>query len=158
MKNLVKLSLVVLAVLALASCGNKSNTPEAVAEKFLNHLNAQEYAEAKELGTEATGEYLDMMASLSEMAPDEEVEAAEITDLKCEEKESTATCTYKSDGEENTINLVKEEDKWLVDMKKEDPMGDTDFDEDMDNMEEDMTDVMDDVEEEMGDVEEDVTE
>jgi hypothetical protein len=154
MKNLVKLSLVVLAVLALASCGNKSNTPEAVAEKFLNHLNAQEYAEAKELGTEATGEYLDMMSSLSEMAPDEEVEAAEITELKCEEKEATATCTYKTDGEEASINLVKEEDKWLVDMKKEDPMADDDFEDDM----EDMEDVLDDVEEEMEEVVEEIVE
>ncbi len=142
MKNLIKLSLVAVAIITLVSCGGKSNTPEAVAEKFLGHLNKQEYAEAKKLGTEATGEYLDMLASLSEMAPEEEVEAPEITDLTCEEQEETAVCTYKTDGETQTINLVKEEDKWLVNMTKEDPMGDM-------NMDEEVEEIVDEVEEEM---------
>jgi uncharacterized lipoprotein YehR (DUF1307 family) len=144
MKNLIKLSLVAVAIITLVSCGGKSNTPEAVAEKFLDHLNKQEYAEAKKLGTEATGEYLDMLASLSEMAPEEEVETPEITELTCEEQEETATCTYKTDGETQTINLVKQEDKWLVDMTKENPMDDMEMD-----MEEDVDEIVDEVEEEM---------
>ena len=144
MKKLIKLSLVAVAIITLVSCGGKSSTPEAVAEKFLDHLNKQEYAEAKKLGTEATGEYLDMLASLSEMAPEEEVETPEITDLTCEENEDKATCTYKTDGQTQTINLVKQDDKWLVNMTKENPMDDIDMD-----FDDEIEEIADEVEEEM---------
>jgi hypothetical protein len=120
MKNLIKKSFVVLVIATLLSCSNKSNTPEAVAEKFLNHLNKQEYSEAKKLGTQATGEYLDMLES-QKKATDEELESPVITELSCDERENEAFCTYKTNGETQSINLVKQEDQWLVDMKKETP-------------------------------------
>ena len=35
-----------------------------------------------------------------------------------------ATCNYKQDGQDEKIELVKKGEKWLVEMKKESPMGD----------------------------------
>lgn len=119
MKKLFSLVIVAIVIVAVSACGGKKNTPEAVAEKFLNHLNKKEYAEAKKLGTENTKQMLDMMESLSSMGGDKEVKEVKIENLKCETTEDKSHCTYTSDGKEEVLDLVKQDGNWLVDMKKE---------------------------------------
>lgn len=114
-----------MALVILANCGGKKG-PEGVAEKFLQHLNKKEYAEAKKLGTEATQQ---MISFLESFPSDEPVEDMKIEDMKCTEDGATATCAYKENGKEASINLVKEGEVWLVDMPKESPSTDM---EDMD--------------------------
>lgn len=120
MKNMFKLAIIAVIVVAINACGGKKDTPEAVAEKFLNHLNKKEYAEAKKLGTEQTGQMIDMMESFSTIGgATEEKKESKIENLKCDTKEDKSTCTYTADGKEEKIDLVKKDGKWLVDMKKE---------------------------------------
>lgn len=116
MKKLIQILVAVLAVVTLVSCGKKG--PEPVAEKFLEHMNKREFAEAKKLGTEATGQMLDFLASFPAEEP---VEPIVVTDMKCEVVEDKATCTYKANDKEENINLVKVEGAWKVDMPKEMP-------------------------------------
>ena len=120
MKNLFKLTVVLLAVVFLNSCA--SNSPEKVAEKFLNHLNKKEYAEAKKLATKESESWIDMMSSLGTGDTKEVKEPGKIEDLKCKTEADKSTCTYKQDGKDESLNLIKQGDKWLVDMKKENPM------------------------------------
>jgi predicted small lipoprotein YifL len=116
MKKSIQILFAALAVVALVSCGKKG--PEPIAEKFLQHLNKKEYAEAKKLGTEATGQMLDFLASFPS---DGAIEEVKITDMKCEVVEENATCTYKANDKEDSIKLVMKDGKWFVDMPKEMP-------------------------------------
>lgn len=125
MKKVFQVLVAVMAVVILANCGSKKG-PESVAEKFLQHLNKKEYAEAKSLGTKATQ---DMIAFLESFPSDEPVEAIKIEDMKCTEEGEKATCTYKENGKDATINLVKEGADWKVDMPKEMPEDTMSFDE-----------------------------
>lgn len=126
MKNLFKLAVILLGVIAFNACNSGGGTPEAVAETFLNHLNKKEYADAKKLGTENTVKMLETLETFAAMGDEADTEAeAETEEFKIEEISSeidgdNAVCTYKtSDGKEDKIELVKQDGKWLVDMKKE---------------------------------------
>lgn len=119
MKNLLKLAVLAIVIVAFNACGSKTDTPEAVAEKFLNHLNKKEYAEAKKMGTEQTGQMIDMMESFSSMGAEDTKKEVKIENMKCTTTEDKSNCTYTSDGKEDKIDLVKKDGKWLVDMKKE---------------------------------------
>lgn len=120
MKKLFSLVMAAIVVIAFASCGDKGNTPEAVATKYLNHLNKKEFDEAKKIATEETGQMLDMMKSFSGVGgATEEVKEIKIENLKCETTEEASVCKYTADGKEDVLNLVKKEGKWLVDQKKE---------------------------------------
>lgn len=127
MKRFFQVLVAVMAVVILANCGGK-NGPDAVAEKFLQHLNKKEYAEAKKLGTEATQQ---MIGFLESFPSDEPVEELKIEDMKCTEEADKATCNYKENGKDATINLVKQGDAWLVDMPKEMPEEDVTLDEEI---------------------------
>jgi hypothetical protein len=120
MKKVFQILMAAMALVILVNCGGK-NGPESVAEKFLQHLNKKEYAEAKKLGTEATQQ---MISFLESFPSDEPVEELKIEDMKCTEEGEKATCTYKENGKDATINLVKEGEAWLVDMPKESPSED----------------------------------
>lgn len=128
MKKVLSLVLVFVAVVSFNSC-KKSNTPEAVAEAYLTHIAKMEFDKAKELVTEESKETIDFLAQMSGMAGDEAKKAAEqkveIKDMKCEVKDDKAVCNCKEkkgDKEEaKTLNLVKQNDKWLVEQKKEQP-------------------------------------
>ncbi len=128
MKKVLSLVLVFVAVVSFNSC-KKSNTPEAVAEAYLTHIAKMEFDKAKELVTEESKGTIDFLAQMSGMAGDEAKKAAEqkveIKDMKCEVKDDKAVCNCKvktGDKEEaETLNLVKQNDKWLVEQKKEQP-------------------------------------
>jgi hypothetical protein len=119
MKNLLKLAVLAIVIVAINACGSKTETPEAVATTFLGHLNKKEYAKAKELGTDQTKEYLATLESFDSFGGDQEKKEVKIENMKCTTTEEKANCTYLGDGKEETIDLLKKDGKWLVDMKKE---------------------------------------
>ncbi len=119
MKKLFSLVIAAIVVIAFASCGDKSNTPEAVATKYLNHINKKEFDEAKKIATEETGQMLDMMKSFSGVGGAQEAKEVKIENLKCETTDEKSVCKYTADGKEESLDLVKKEGKWLVDQKKE---------------------------------------
>ncbi|MEI6124259.1 MAG: hypothetical protein WCQ95_11605 [Bacteroidota bacterium] len=119
MKKLFSLVMVAIVIVAISACGGKKNTPEAVAEKFLGHLNKKEYAEAKKMGTENTKQMLDMMESFAGMDKKAEAKEVKIENLKCDTQADKSKCTYTAEGKNETIDLVKQDGNWLVDMKKE---------------------------------------
>lgn len=85
------------------------------AEKYLNALMKKDYAKAKEIGTKNTQDMLDALVSMN-MAP----VISKVENLKCDEYENEAVCTYccASEGK-SSIKLIKEAGVWLVDEKKE---------------------------------------
>lgn len=127
MKNLFKLALVAIVALVFNACSS-SDTPEKVAEKFLTALGKKDYDAAKGLATKESQGTIDMIASISKMGVSQENKDAKepkVENIKCDTKEDKSTCTYTSDGQEQKIELMKENGKWLVSMKKENPMENT---------------------------------
>jgi ABC-type glycerol-3-phosphate transport system substrate-binding protein len=131
--------LAIAATTLFAACGGGSESPSEVATKFLTHIDKKEFKEAKAYGTKATGELLDMIASMASMMPAEETPGFTIKSENIDGDK--ATVTYRSNGkdEDETLSLVKENGKWLVSMSKEDlnkeeGAGDMDMDFDADTL------------------------
>lgn len=131
MKKVLSLVLVFAAVVSFNSC-KKSNTPEATAEAYLTHIAKMEFEKAKEFVTEDSKATIDFLAQMAGMAGEEATKEAanakvEIKDMKCEVTEDKAVCNCKvingEKEEAETLNLVKEGDKWLVVQTKESPEG-----------------------------------
>ena len=108
-----------------ASCSN-DNDPEAVAKKFLDHVNKGEFKEAKEYCDEQTASLIGMMESMAGDKTKELKDADVKTEIVSSEvKEDKATVKYKSTGgksgnsAEQTLNLVKVDGKWKVTIDKE---------------------------------------
>ncbi|MBC8147187.1 MAG: DUF4878 domain-containing protein [Bacteroidetes bacterium] len=122
MKKLFKVALVLLAVIAMNACNNSADTPESVAESFLNHLGKKEYEEAAAYGTEATKKYINVVEHFASMpgGDAEEVEVAEITNLIAKINGDAAVVTYMADGQEEQLDLVKVDGKWLVNISIDD--------------------------------------
>jgi hypothetical protein len=133
MKNILKLGLVLLVVVAMGAC-KSGGKPETVAKEFLTALNKMDYDKAKTFGTEESGKMIDMMKSFSAMGGDEaklaeskkKLEKVQVEILKTEIiADTTAVCQYKltgiegQDAKEDKIDLVKRDGKWLVNWKKE---------------------------------------
>src|SRR3989339_418869 len=114
MKNLMKLALVALiAVVGLYAC-KSSDKPEQVAEKFLNALYKGDTTEAKSLATFESESYIRTYAGVGALG-----EAVKIENMKCVETGDTAKCDYTENNQAKTIDLLKRDGKWLVNMKKE---------------------------------------
>ncbi len=122
--------------LLLAACGGAADTPTQVAEKYLTALNKMDFDAAKKLGTEKTGQMLDMLSPMMKMMGDAAKQDAsfKITGEKIEGEK--ATVTYRSEGKDadESLTMVKKDGKWLVDMAKEDNMGDMQMDDMMNDL------------------------
>ena len=115
------LALNLLTAILFVACGGGSSSPSDVATKFLNHTNKMEFKEAKKYATKGTGEILDLIAGMAGMMGDQQgPKSFTITNETIDGDK--ATVTYRSEGkeEDETLNLVKEDGKWLVNMSKED--------------------------------------
>lgn len=146
-------SVLAAAVIAFAftSCGGGADTPEKVAEKFLQHIAKSEFKDAKELATGdavKTIETLESFASMSEMGGEKpEAKEVKIENMKCDTKEDAAACTYTQDGKDGNIDLKKVDGAWKVSSFPKETTGGDDVDTDTD-MESDTT-ATDDVTEEV---------
>lgn len=118
MKNLIKLALVALVVVALNAC-KSSDTPDKVAEKFLNALNKGDTTEAKACATEESVTYIRFYGGMAQLGGS--AKEVKIEGMKCTEDGDKAKCDYTENSEAKTIDLVKKDGKWLVDVKKESP-------------------------------------
>lgn len=128
-KNIAGKAFLILGFLSFsffASCSNDSN-PEAVAEKFLNHVNKGEFAEAKEFCDEQTASLIGMMESMAGSKKDELKDSGvKVEIISSEVNEDKAVVKYKTTGgkagataAEQSLNLVKVDGKWKVTIDKE---------------------------------------
>ncbi|HPS83033.1 MAG TPA: DUF4878 domain-containing protein [Bacteroidales bacterium] len=147
-------SVLAAAVIAFAftSCGGGADTPEKVAEKFLQHIAKSEFKDAKELATGdavKTIETLESFASMSEMGGEKpEAKEVKIENMKCDTKEDAAACTYTQDGKEGNIDLKKVDGAWKVSSFPKETTGGEDMETEGEDMESDST-ATDDVTEEV---------
>ncbi len=111
-----------------------SNSPKAVADKFLTAFYHMEYEEAKKYSTDETKSQMDMMSQISGMMGDTAKQEAKkmVIDIKdVKEEGETATVTYAIKdvpGKETaagtqTLKMVKQKGKWLASWNKQDMMG-----------------------------------
>lgn len=111
-----KLSVIALAGLFLASCGG-ADTPEVVVKNFFDAIKAKDMDKAKSFATVESEKMIDMMA----MGP-----AKEITKVECKTEGETADCECWAKDEEETqkVAVKKVDGAWKVNMSKGDQMND----------------------------------
>ena len=106
--------------------GSKTNKPEVVAVSFIKHLSAFEFDKAKALGTQNTCNMIDILQSLYDLGIKQGTDMGQISKevevevVRVAVDGDAAVVTYLDEnGKEQTIDLIKEKGKWLVDLKKE---------------------------------------
>ncbi|OSZ82127.1 hypothetical protein CAP35_02335 [Chitinophagaceae bacterium IBVUCB1] len=109
--------------LVLTACNN--NAPEPVAKKFLNSFWQMNYKEAKTVSTEATKQLIELLETTSARVPDsvfKKAKSISIEITKVEENGDKAVVHYKKsdDNDSHVLNLVKQNDKWLANLTKND--------------------------------------
>jgi hypothetical protein len=115
MRNLtMTLCLILLTGLMASSCARRSG-PEAVAAKFLTHIEKGEFEKASVYATEQTQQMLSIMAAF---AGDQFEKPPKHENLTCEVEGDNATCTYYVNGEPESIDMVFQDGKWLVNLQK----------------------------------------
>jgi hypothetical protein len=107
---------------------NSEKSPAGVTTKFIKCLAKFELDDARKLGTEKTGRMIDMLDMLVELSKEKGADSVlkkkdvQVEILKTAIDGNHAVVTYRNDqGKEQTMDLIKEKGKWLVDMKKEMP-------------------------------------
>lgn len=121
----VLLSVAAMFVMALTIISCNNNSPKASADTFLNSLYHMDYAKAKTVSTEDTKKLLDMMEQFSSVLPDSSKESAkkikvDIKDIKEEGDKATVTYATSENPNDQKLDMVKENGKWLVKWSKQD--------------------------------------
>lgn len=134
MKTLKNLSLILLTMGLLYSCSQKSK-PENAAISFQTAFMKLDFDKAGEFGTDKTKEFMKTMKGFATMMGEEKykeekakAEKSKIEVLSCicvEIEKDKQRCDLSMKNEEGKndstqLTLVKVNDKWLVDMSKED--------------------------------------
>jgi uncharacterized protein YxeA len=122
-KALLSIAAICLLAISLTSCSN--NSPKASADKFLTSLYHMEYAKAKEVATDDTKKLLDMMEQFSSVLPDSSKQSAkkikvDIKDVKEEGDKATVTYVTSESPNEQKLDMIKQNGKWLVQWSKQD--------------------------------------
>jgi len=128
------------AILMLGMVGCMENSPEAVAEKFLNAFYHKDYEKARQVSTEKTIELVNLMEQFTIQQPDSVIQKAklikvEILEVKEDGDKATVTYTTSSMPGEQRLKLEKQNGKWLVSHSKQDDMDMDATDEDSGDME-----------------------
>jgi len=107
-----------------------SNSPESVAKIFLEKMHKADFEGAKEYATTDTKSMLTMMESFGakDKILDESKEkgslSINVVDTQIDEDKAVCKVELKYSDEdkveEQTLKLIKKDDKWLVNMGKED--------------------------------------
>ncbi len=121
----VLLSIATICVLAISITSCSNNSPKASADKFLTSLYHMEYDKAKEVATDDTKKLLDMMEQFSSVLPDSSKANAqkikvEIKDVKEEGDKAVVTYVTSESPNEQKLDMVKQNGKWLVQWSKQD--------------------------------------
>lgn len=124
MKNILKAAAFSMIAVFFVACAG-SEGPDANAKAYLDAVSANDFEKAKEFATEDSKGMLDFMKQISAMGGEKAAEEKKtFSDLKCTVAgDTTAVCTYKSGDKEETLNMKKTGEKWLVHQPKENPMG-----------------------------------
>lgn len=122
-KALLSIAAICLLAISITSCSN--NSPKASADKFLTSLYHMEYAKAKEVATDDTKKLLDMMEQFSSVLPDSSKQSAkkikvDIKDVKEEGDKATVTYVTSESPNEQKLDMIKQNGKWLVQWSKQD--------------------------------------
>ncbi len=115
------------AVLMLGMAGCMDNSPEAVADKFLNAFYHKDYDKARQVSTEKTIELVNLMEQFTMQQPDSVLQKAklikiDILEVKEDGDKATVTYTASSMPGEQRLKLEKQNGKWLVSHSKQDDM------------------------------------
>lgn len=110
-------------VLTITSCSD--NSPEAVADKFLNSFYHMQYDEAREVSTDEAKELINLMEQFSVQQPDsvkQNAKKLKVTIVNVQEDGDKAVVTYSVSNEpgEQKLKMVKQNGKWLVSHSKQD--------------------------------------
>ena len=118
------LSLFLIGSLMLTSCS--SNSPKAVAEKFMTAVNANNFEEAGKYCDAQTSQLLKSLNELMKSVPSSDAKNEQLFKgfkiTKVEENGDTAKVFYTtedSNGKESALDLKKVDGKWIVSMNKE---------------------------------------
>jgi hypothetical protein len=109
MKRTLKFSAVaLLAVVVLWACGGAAG-PKSVGESFLSAMAKGDIEGAKKFASKESQASLEMMAGTSDAkkANPDKIEVGEV-----KEEGDKATLSYKENGADKTLNLVKEDGAW----------------------------------------------
>ena len=116
----------IIFLILLSSCriSQKKNSPEYVSYQFLSHFQQMEFDEAAKYGTENTKMLIMFFKNIIGMMQPEKRDSIQIPEAnveikKCYVYENSAKCTYIANEKTDTLDLLKIEGKWLVDLKKE---------------------------------------
>jgi GH25 family lysozyme M1 (1,4-beta-N-acetylmuramidase) len=112
----------VILAIGLISCN--SNSPKSTAETFLNNFYHMDYKEAKTVATDETKKVLDMIEQFATMIPDSQKQNAkkikiDIKDVKEEGDKATVVYTTSENKQDQKLDLVKQNGKWLVKWSKQ---------------------------------------
>ncbi len=126
MKNIINLLLLLVVSAFVFSCGGGANTPEKVADSFLNAVNNKDFEKAKELSTPESHQMIDLISSFAKNVEETEEVEKVIKIGKCTVEGETATCDYccDSEGKETSIKLKMIDGNWKADLSKEALFGD----------------------------------
>src|SRR5438094_962558 len=110
-------------IIALVS-GCSQNNPKTVAQKFLSASARMNYDEAKKYATPATAKLLDMLSATAEMTPDSVKKKRDsnfeiIREYGRNDTLSVILYHVKNSDSDQTLNVVKRDGKWLVNVSKE---------------------------------------
>jgi hypothetical protein len=118
-----------IALVSFSSCGN-SSSPEAVALAFMKHVGELDFEAAAKLSDEKIQGFLTMAGSKKKEMQDKETPEEKAKRVENNKKLKSATCEVKGDkatcklccdlGSENeSVDLIKKDGKWLVTIDKE---------------------------------------
>ncbi len=106
--------------LSLTACSS-SNSPEKQAADFLECVGKRDFSRAKELCTEKSEYYIDMLKVMS-ASPDSVITGKfpKVEIIASRVSGDTAWVTYLTeDKDQSDMMLIKENDEWKVDLAKE---------------------------------------
>jgi regulatory protein YycI of two-component signal transduction system YycFG len=117
---------IILLLILTTSCSifQKKNTPEYVSKQFLTNFQKLNFDEASKYGTENTKMMIAFFKNIIGMMPADKRDSLQIpktnVDIKkCHIYGNTAKCVYIANDKLDTLDLLKVDGKWLVDLKKE---------------------------------------
>lgn len=115
------MKIIVSIILILSYACNNSDSPRAVAEKFLKAMSAKDFETAKKYGTEETEKLLDMMSGLTKMSQDTTNHTMKFEITKENVSGENAIIYYHEEGRDGELQLpmVKLDGKWKVLLSKE---------------------------------------
>lgn len=120
--------LLLVAILSLMLVSCSKNSPKEVAKTWLTGFNHMDFEDAMKISTQDTKNLLSSLEELTKGVSDSgksEVKKIKVSikDVKEEGDKAVVTYTSSDNPTEQKLNLVKENDKWLVQFTKSDLVG-----------------------------------